>query len=121
MEPSLWHGTARAVGPGTYGLNWDCAGSMGTMPAHGSVDTSFSRHGGQEFGQFTNCKLLNHSGLQSFVCKILLCGLNEIIYVIHLAQSDLSKNKNIPSKIYKELIQLNIKKQTTQSKNGQKT
>ena len=30
-------------------------------------------------------------------------------------------NKRLISKIYKQLIQLNIKKQTTQSKTGQKT
>ena len=30
-------------------------------------------------------------------------------------------DKQLISKIYKQLMQLNIKKQTTQSKNGQKT
>ena len=32
-----------------------------------------------------------------------------------------STDKRLISKIYKQLMQLNIKKQTTQSKNGQKT
>ena len=31
------------------------------------------------------------------------------------------KDKELISKIYKQLMQLSIKKQTTQSKNGQKT
>ena len=45
----------------------------------------------------------------------------KISYRLRENISNDATDKHLISKIYKQLIQLNIKRQTTQSKNGQKT